>query len=81
MSVKRVVTITCDGPCGTAISGGSIPGDWLYLRLHAPHTQVAGSRNDLAHLCPKCADRVCYEVKMLHIAMQSARKEKDEAQP
>jgi hypothetical protein len=79
MSIKRQVTITCDGVCGTAISQATIPGDWQYLRLHSPHLEKKNDEvyvNQVAHLCPKCWKLVRYTLeKTLHIALSAAKKE------
>ena len=79
MSIKRQVTITCDGPCGTALSQATIPGDWQYLRLHSPHLEKKNDAlyvNQVAHLCPKCSKLVRYAIeKTLHINLAETKKE------
>lgn len=54
MAIKRIVYLTCDGPCGKALEGVSeIPEDWGKLSLqHA--RESAGNRPSTMALCPEC---------------------------
>lgn len=56
MAVKRIVTITCNGPCGTVLSGNQIPEDWNYLKFEGIRTKSgeAPPRRSMAALCPAC---------------------------
>ena len=78
MSIKRQVTITCDGPCGLAVSQATVPRDWQYLTLNSPEVSEKGAVKDVAHLCPTCAKRIRYFLTQEHFALSSALKTKEE---
>lgn len=78
MSIKRSVTITCDGPCGTAVTQSNVPLDWQYLTLNSPNENAEDAIKYVAHLCPECAERVRSFLQRQHFALNS-KKRKEEA--
>lgn len=59
MGIKRSVVLTCDGPCGTVITGSVVPEDWAKVAINKVRDdpKVANRPSTMA-LCPSCTSRL-----------------------
>lgn len=60
MAIRRMVTYTCDGPCGRVIPDTEkTPLDWFYVKIE-PAAKVQGVKGgySVAALCPSCLEKV-----------------------
>ena len=74
MGFVRIVTVCCDGPCGTAIGGlKHVPEGWIKLRIETQESLQNGQKPThkalRSMLCPKCAEIARNALIQAHIVL------------
>lgn len=84
MGFKKIVTLCCDGPCGTVLDRTEkAPVGWVKLTIVTYERLENGEKPKFkpsaAWLCPGCSLATTEILKRAHIALQQGMSDKEES--